>query len=140
VTERRFEQGLLKIPFPPSAAATARALVRAKERRAELAVRQARSSSLAALQSFTRRHQSADAAVQAQVKAIRRALELPGRYPSRDPARLARAANAGIARRLFVTEGTVEKHVSSIFTKLNLHEAGEDHRRVLAAIAFLKAR
>lgn len=48
--------------------------------------------------------------------------------------------NAGIARRLFVTEGTVEKHVSSIFTKLNLHEADEDHRRVLAAITFLKAR
>jgi hypothetical protein len=30
--------------------------------------------------------------------------------------------------------------VKSIFTKLNLHEAGEDHRRVLAAITFLKAR
>ena len=49
-------------------------------------------------------------------------------------------SNAGIARRLFVTEGTVEKHVGSIFTKLNLHEADEDHRRVLAAITFLKAR
>lgn len=49
-------------------------------------------------------------------------------------------SNAGIARRLFVTEGTVEKHVSSIFTKLNLYEADEDHRRVLAAITFLKAR
>ena len=49
-------------------------------------------------------------------------------------------SNAGIARRLFVTEGTVEKHVSSIFTKLNLHEADEDHRRVLAVITFLKAR
>ena len=49
-------------------------------------------------------------------------------------------SNAGIARRLYVTEGTVEKHVSSIFTKLNLHEADEDHRRVLAAITFLKAR
>lgn len=43
-------------------------------------------------------------------------------------------SNAGIARRLFVTEGTVEKHVSSILTKLNLHEADEDRRRVLAAI------
>ncbi len=49
-------------------------------------------------------------------------------------------SNAGIARRLFVTEGTVEKHISSILTKLDLHEADEDHRRVLAAITFLKSR
>jgi serine/threonine-protein kinase PknK len=49
-------------------------------------------------------------------------------------------SNAGIARRLFVTEGTVEKHISNILTKLNLHETDEDHRRVLAAITFLKAR
>jgi hypothetical protein len=77
VTERWFDQRLLKIPFPPPAAVTARALVRANERRAELAVRQAGSPSLAALQSFTRRHQSADAAVEAQVKAIRRTLGLP---------------------------------------------------------------
>ena len=49
-------------------------------------------------------------------------------------------SNAGIARRLFVTEGTVEKHISSILTKLNLPEADDDHRRVLAVITFLKAR
>ena len=49
-------------------------------------------------------------------------------------------SNAGIARRLWVTEGTVEKHISSILTKLNLHEADDDHRRVLAVITFLKAR
>ena len=49
-------------------------------------------------------------------------------------------SNAGIARRLWVTEGTVEKHVSSILTKLNLHEGDDDHRRVLAVITFLKAR
>ena len=49
-------------------------------------------------------------------------------------------SNAGIARRLWVTGGTVEKHVSSILTKLNLHEADDDHRRVLAVVAFLKAR
>ncbi|GFG50863.1 DNA-binding response regulator [Mycolicibacterium agri] len=49
-------------------------------------------------------------------------------------------SNAGIARRLWVTEGTVEKHVRSILTKLDLAETGDDHRRVLAVIAFLDAR
>ena len=49
-------------------------------------------------------------------------------------------SNAGIARRLWVTEGTVEKHVRAILTKLNLPEADDDHRRVLAVITFLKAR
>ena len=49
-------------------------------------------------------------------------------------------SNAGIARRLYVAEGTVAKHISSILTKLNLHEADDDNRRVLAAITFLKAR
>jgi DNA-binding NarL/FixJ family response regulator len=48
-------------------------------------------------------------------------------------------SNAGIARRLWVTEGTVEKHVRSILTKLNLPEADEDHRRVRAVITFLEA-
>jgi DNA-binding NarL/FixJ family response regulator len=49
-------------------------------------------------------------------------------------------SNAGIARRLWVTEGTVEKHVRSILMKLRLPETDEDHRRVLAVIAFLDAR
>ena len=49
------------------------------------------------------------------------------------------ASNAGVARRIFVTEGTVEKHVRSILTKLNLPETGDDHRRVLAVITFLEA-
>jgi len=49
-------------------------------------------------------------------------------------------SNAGISRQLFVTGGTVEKHISSILTKLNVQEADEDHRRVLAVITFLKAR
>jgi DNA-binding NarL/FixJ family response regulator len=48
-------------------------------------------------------------------------------------------SNAGIAQRLWVTEGTVEKHVRSILMKLNLPETGEDHRRVLAVITFLEA-
>jgi serine/threonine-protein kinase PknK len=49
-------------------------------------------------------------------------------------------SNAGIARRLWVTDGTVEKHVRSILTKLTLPESDDDHRRVLAVIAFLQAR
>jgi DNA-binding NarL/FixJ family response regulator len=49
-------------------------------------------------------------------------------------------SNAGIARRLWVTEGTVEKHVHSILAKLPLPETDDDHRRVLAVIAFLEAR
>ena len=49
-------------------------------------------------------------------------------------------SNAGIGRRLWVTEGTVEKHVRSILTKLNLPETGDDHRRVLAVITHLEAR
>jgi DNA-binding NarL/FixJ family response regulator len=49
-------------------------------------------------------------------------------------------SNAGIARRLWVTEGTVEKHVRSILTKLTLPEAEDDHRRVLAVLTYLDAR
>ena len=49
-------------------------------------------------------------------------------------------SNAGIARRLWVTPGTVEKHVHSILAKLALPEGDDDHRRVLAVIAFLEAR
>ena len=49
-------------------------------------------------------------------------------------------SNAGIARRLFVTEGTVEKHVRSILTKLDLPETGDDHRRVRAVIMYLESR
>jgi DNA-binding NarL/FixJ family response regulator len=49
-------------------------------------------------------------------------------------------SNAGIARQLWVTEGTVEKHVHSILAKLRLPDTGEDHRRVLAVIAFLDSR
>jgi DNA-binding NarL/FixJ family response regulator len=49
-------------------------------------------------------------------------------------------SNGGIARALWVTEGTVEKHVHSIFMKLRLPETEDDHRRVLAVVAYLDAR
>ena len=47
-------------------------------------------------------------------------------------------SNSGIARELVVTDGAVEKHVSSIFGKLGLPPSGDDHRRVLAVIAWLE--
>ncbi|MCI2422525.1 response regulator transcription factor [Saccharopolyspora sp. K220] len=49
-------------------------------------------------------------------------------------------SNSGIAQRLWVTGGTVEKHVRSIFTKLCIPETGETNRRVLAVLAFLDNR
>jgi serine/threonine-protein kinase PknK len=49
-------------------------------------------------------------------------------------------SNGGIGRRLWVTEGTVEKHVRSILTKLDLPETGDDHRRVRAVILYLESR
>jgi DNA-binding NarL/FixJ family response regulator len=47
--------------------------------------------------------------------------------------------NAAIARELVVTLGAVEKHVTNIFGKLNLPATDDDHRRVLAVLAYLGA-
>lgn len=47
--------------------------------------------------------------------------------------------NRGIAKRLVVTEGAVEKHVQRIFTKLDLHTDGDEHRRVAAVLTFLRS-
>jgi DNA-binding NarL/FixJ family response regulator len=49
-------------------------------------------------------------------------------------------SNAGIAHRLWVTEGTVEKHVRSVLAKLTLPETEDDHRRVRAVLTYLEAR
>ena len=49
-------------------------------------------------------------------------------------------SNAGIGRRLWVTEATVHKHVQRILAKLPLAETDDDHRRVLAVLTFLETR
>ena len=48
-------------------------------------------------------------------------------------------SNQGIAERLVVTERAVQKHITSIFQKLGLPAGSEDHRRVLAVLAFLRS-
>jgi DNA-binding NarL/FixJ family response regulator len=48
-------------------------------------------------------------------------------------------SNAGIASQLWLVERTVEKHIRHILEKLNLPETKDDHRRVLAVVAFLKS-
>jgi DNA-binding NarL/FixJ family response regulator len=48
-------------------------------------------------------------------------------------------SNSGIASRLFISEGAVEKHVRSILAKLRLPASDDDHRRVLAVLTFLEA-
>jgi DNA-binding NarL/FixJ family response regulator len=47
-------------------------------------------------------------------------------------------SNRAIAEALVISDRAVEKHVTSIFSKLNLPPAPEDHRRVLAVLAFLE--
>jgi DNA-binding NarL/FixJ family response regulator len=47
-------------------------------------------------------------------------------------------SNTAIADRLFIGEGTVEKHISNIFSKLGLDDAISQHRRVLAVLAYLR--
>jgi DNA-binding NarL/FixJ family response regulator len=49
-------------------------------------------------------------------------------------------SNSGIARRLWVTEGTVEKHVRSVLGKLPIPGGEDDHRRVLAVVMYLNSR
>jgi DNA-binding NarL/FixJ family response regulator len=49
-------------------------------------------------------------------------------------------SNNGIAHRLYITEGAVEKHVRSILMKLHLPTTEDDHRRVLAVVTYLETR
>jgi DNA-binding NarL/FixJ family response regulator len=49
-------------------------------------------------------------------------------------------SNAGIAKQLWLAEGTVEKHVKSILGKLGIQATADDHRRVLAVVAYLENR
>jgi DNA-binding NarL/FixJ family response regulator len=49
-------------------------------------------------------------------------------------------SNSGVAKELWVTEGTIEKHVHGILMKLRLPETDSDHRRVLAVLTYLDAR
>jgi hypothetical protein len=76
-TERWFDRKLTEIPFPRQIAVAARALVLANQSRVALTELQARSTSIAKLLSFAGRHKAADAAVEVQVKIIRRDLGLP---------------------------------------------------------------
>jgi DNA-binding NarL/FixJ family response regulator len=85
-----------------------------------------------------------DPAVVAELLSTRRRNDPLAVLTSRELAVLALMAEgrsaAGIARRLWLTEATVEKHVRGIGTKLGLPETGDDHRRVRAVITFLEAR
>jgi DNA-binding NarL/FixJ family response regulator len=99
---------------------------------------------LETLQRIARGGSVVDPALVQELVSVRRHEDPLGVLSSREREVLALMAegrsNAGIARRLWVTEGTVEKHVRSILTKLSLAEADDDHRRVLAVLTFLEAR
>jgi DNA-binding NarL/FixJ family response regulator len=83
-----------------------------------------------------------DPALVQELVAVRRHHDPLGVLSTREREVLAQMAegrsNAGIARRLWVTEGTVEKHVRSILVKLSLPETDDDHRRVLAVLTYLE--
>jgi DNA-binding NarL/FixJ family response regulator len=85
-----------------------------------------------------------DPALVQELVAARRRNDPPGDLTPREREVLALMAegrsNNGIAHRLYISEGAVEKHVRSILMKLHLSTTEDDHRRVLAVITFLEAR
>jgi DNA-binding NarL/FixJ family response regulator len=84
-----------------------------------------------------------DPALVSELLLAQRAIDPLAELSSREREVLALMAegrsNAGIAEMLWVTDGTIEKHVNSILRKLQLLESEADHRRVLAVITFLNA-
>jgi hypothetical protein len=76
-TELHFDRQLSRIPFPAAIAFLAWEIVRANQSRIALTRREAQSASIAELRSFAKRHKAANAAVELQVRAIRKALGLP---------------------------------------------------------------
>jgi DNA-binding NarL/FixJ family response regulator len=96
------------------------------------------------LQRIVRGASVVDPALVHELVAARRAGDPLGELTTREREVLSLMAegrtNAGIGHQLWVTEGTVEKHVRSIMMKLQLPETEDDHRRVLAVLAFLDSR
>jgi hypothetical protein len=78
-SEHAFDTSLARITFPPAVTALAKALIRANEARATLTARQAQSTSMVQLRSFNRRDAVAGAAVEKDVKLIRKALTSPSK-------------------------------------------------------------
>jgi serine/threonine-protein kinase PknK len=99
---------------------------------------------ISSLERITQRGSVVDPALVKELVAARRRNDPLDTLTSRERQVLALMAegisNSGIAHKLFITEGTVEKHVNSILSKLDLPDTAADHRRVLAVIAFLEAR
>jgi hypothetical protein len=81
-TEQWFDEHLLKITFPPAIAATAKDLVLVNNRRIALTTLQAHAVSISELVSFDQSHKDADAAVETQVRRLRKDLGLPPPDPS----------------------------------------------------------
>jgi DNA-binding NarL/FixJ family response regulator len=96
------------------------------------------------LQRIVRGASVVDPALVHELVAARRAGDPLGELTTREREVLSLMAegrtNAGIGHQLWVAEGTVEKHVRSIMMKLQLPETEDDHRRVLAVLAFLDSR
>ena len=77
VTERWWDEHLLRIPFPPAIKSVARAVVRVNQARIALTERQARAGTLKAMVALDPRHKAADAQLEFAVRVIRRQLGLP---------------------------------------------------------------